>query len=636
MIGPIRHKPDAVLLDWDDHLVDSTEYYRVCSEKAVDILVKDYGYPAPSKLYREKGKLTNSEYFKEQFGEEGAKKVIAIREEMLMDGDLPPPQLRPGAEELLTFLALNNIPYAIVSDTPQERLSNNVKRTLDQAGLPVPLHVGISDEHGVLRKPHESGIKRALKLLSEQTGTILSASPMVIMSGDRPDKDGMAARNAGINHAIIVHEKSGSVEGWQAYDDLHVFLKHITRTVGQELRTPRFVKRALYDGISRQETEIVCDDNHFIESPLKDALGEHSAYTPEEEALHNLRWIAKRAQNLDGTGHYTREEQMEAAYEVVDQLLTPAMLDELTSRTVEAVKARRAKGQQDEIVVHLPHRVVNPPKPIENMLSVAYNYELANRMNVIFAEKHPELNVRFDSTDRLLSGLSIEKSEQLEAAGDVEVIGLTGNDPKKTVQAGRSTGNLLERIAKQPIFDYSSFKLGDMVIITDDHVQGGGTFVTWYHALKERGVEPIAFTVLSTMPESRNMQPHPDIHQDMEKALTSALDSYCAAYPSADRACMEQKFHSTLDKTLQKVGISVGTLSNREALTLMAYLIDGTNDKQVAWFKEIAPKYGADLSIVERKDESLTAQASEPSVSPMQLMDRMEILIPKYTTRERA
>lgn len=327
---------------------------------------------------------------------------------------------------------------------------------------------------------------------------------------------------------------------------------------------------------------------------------------------------------------------MEAAYQVIDKLLTDDVLDKLAQRVLEAIKHRQKEGLKGEAVIHLPHRVVNPPKPIENMLSVAYNHELSERLNKLFAEKYPAVSVRFDSSSRLLSSLSMHKAEEFEQGNNqFETQSLSTHDTHSTVTLGRSTGNLLDRIVKQPIFDYSTFKSNDLVIITDDHVQGGGTFVTWYHALKQRGVVPIAFSALSTMPESKNLQPHQDIAADMNKSMLMAVENYCKEYPSADRERVTKKFFAATETMLSKVGISLETLSSREALTLMAYIIDGNQANQLRWFESVAQKYGCDLSIVERQDESLVIQAAMPPVTPLQLLDRIEDMIPTYTLKQR-
>ena len=630
----LKNKPDAVLLDWDDHLVDSQEYYARCAYGAMEKM-KDLGYPLPTKPYAQKGKQKSSSYFLEAYGEENSKIVNAFYQELILDDNVLP-RLKPVARELLKFLELNHIPYALVSDTVQPRLDVHVSKVLQAAGLPVPIHVGVGN--GVELKPHPSGINKALELLSQQTGTLLNPSEAILMSGDRPDKDGVAANNAGISHSIIMHENSGDTKGWNTYPDLESLLKTLAQTVGKTFERPKYFKRFDYDGISREETHIITGDQDYIESPATDDLSTLVEMSPEEFKLHNQRWIAKRGKGLDGSGPYNDEQKLEAAYGVVHTLLTPKMVREIAERTLGAVEKKHAENpdSKEKITVHLPHITGS-----KNMLRIGMIHELTQQLNDIYTKEHPELNVEFK--DGLEPGSpSIEMitiAEGLErginpAEGKLEA--LTDHDIYSPTTIKRSTGSLSERMAKQCLFEFDHFKPGDLVILADDHVQAGSTFILQYQQLKKLGVDVVALASLAAIPESKNLQPHADVTTDMTQAMNYAVDNYLTHYPDANPIKIAQKFQMNYDHGLAMVGLATTNLSNREAMTMMAFLIDGTKPEQLAWFQGIMEKYGCSPDLIEREADSLKAEAMKPALTPIDFLHEMERQIPKFTSLVRS
>ena len=168
----VINTPRAVLLDWDDHLIDSEGYYDRTSELAFEKMRTDHGYNEPAIPLKERGLQTRTDYFAEQYGPKSVDLFMRLREDILMDHKQPAPILRPGATELLRFLELNHIPYAIASDTPQARLENNVLRTLEASGLTIPAMVGTSAT--IPHKPAPDMALEALKKLSEKTGEIIT------------------------------------------------------------------------------------------------------------------------------------------------------------------------------------------------------------------------------------------------------------------------------------------------------------------------------------------------------------------------------------------------------------------------------------------------------------------------------
>lgn len=624
-------KPVAVILDWDDHLVDSVAYYRTAGEKVIDIMVNEHGAPEPQKLYREKGRQKSSEFYREVFGDL-AEKAIEIHQELLLDTQVTP-ELRPGAKELLNFLEQNNIPYAIFSDTVEERLNKHVPITLGKYGVSVPPHVGTSAEIGI--KPAPDGILKALEILSQKVGYEIQADEGVIMAGDRPDKDGETSMNAGVSHVIIPHDHSGDITGWKTYESLDELTAALAETVGKKFQKPGYFQRFSYRemGISYEETDIITGEQDYIESPATDDPEDGITLTEAEKEFHNLRWIAKRGKHLDGTGNYSQQEKLEAGRKVVDALVTEDMIQSVADRSFKAAQRKRDNGfdASKPIIVHLPHIGGS-----QNQLRIAFLERLTTRLNEIAQSDYPELNVEFRDAftpnSPICNVLSIAESlDGVCKPEDIEPLSGHAVDASLTIK--RSTGNLMERMAKQALFNFENFEDGDLVILGDDHVQTGSTFITQYQQLVASGVEVVALVSLAAMPESKNLQAHPDMLDDLTKAEQFAVDNHMVEFPNAQQESISAKFRRASADSIEVVGICKESLSNREALTLMACYIDGKKPEQLAWFKGIMDKYGCDQSVTERKGDSLLYQAEQPGMNPVAIKESIQKLIPAFTTK---
>jgi beta-phosphoglucomutase-like phosphatase (HAD superfamily) len=623
-----KNHPLAVLLDWDDHLIDSKEYYRQAGEYVISRMIEEYDVEQPLKLYQDRGRQKSSEYYKEVFGTEMARIAIDLHQSYLLN---PPilPQLKPGAKELLNYLKMHDIPCAIVSDTVQDRLDNNATKTLTANGIDVPILVGTSAF--IAKKPNPTAVYKALELLSEKFGYDISPSKDILISGDRPDKDGLLAENANISHVIIPDHNSGDVSQWLAFQNLETLTQRLASIIGKDVIKPNYFKRFSYveNNIDREKTEIIKGDIDYIESPATDDPEDGITLTEDEKAFHNERWIAKRGKNLDGSGNYSPEEKLKSGLYVVQTLLTDDMINRIADKAYAAAKEKREKGypESETIIIHLPHIGGS-----QNMLRIGMLHVLQEKLNEIFDHKYPDLNVSFkDASDRtspIFNVLSIAESLAQYDIDDIKP--LSGHDAQASLTIKRSTGNLMERMAKQAIFNFKNFQPGDLVILADDHVQTGSTFITLYQQLVEAGVQIVALTSLATMPESTNLQAHQDVLNDLQVATDYAITNYVEDFPSETEYNIRPIFEEAANASLSIVGLSKESLSNREALTLMATMIEGTKEDQIEWFKGVMDKYGCDSSVPERKGDSIIYQAQQKFKTPVQIRDSIDKLIPRF------
>jgi beta-phosphoglucomutase-like phosphatase (HAD superfamily)/adenine/guanine phosphoribosyltransferase-like PRPP-binding protein len=635
-LNETRYMFRPVLFDWDDTLIDSADYYYRVYERLFKIVEQRFRLPRPKIDYRQKGDQKSDAYFAQEYGQENVERIMAVREEVLL-GDEIVPTLLPGAESILTYLHEQKIPIGIVSNTPQNILEHTVNSSVIKIGVDIAVVVGNAE------KPSAEGLLKALNLL-EVKGI---EACFALYIGDDPDRDGEAAASAGLEAIIIPNKRVAGRRKVTTLPSLSATLAFLkTRKLrAKDIRSPPYIKRERHGDDLLENAQVITSEICVTEAPMEERLDVGTAFSLAQREFHNLRWIAKRGVNLRQEGPFSKEEQLAACDKVlhgftasdgtkIEGFLRPLMIERLAEQVDRYVAGRwkRNAGANEDITIHLPSRTVIPKKKVENELAAATNIAITRGLSAYFRDRPiPNQKLRFCETDRVLIGetlqLVVDGEEKLEGA---RICSLSGHDPNKTAQAGRTEGNGLSRIVRQPLFNYSTFCAGDAVILTDDCTQAGSTFITWGQALKKRGVDVVAYAALSSLPESRNLLASQEVIDGFEQAMAFAVSNQVERSASADPIRIATEFRRSLDHLLTVVGLSKETLSTREALTVMAFFVDGTKHSQVEWFMNLASLAGADSKLPEREDESPFCQARRPFISPNELGVMVDREVPKY------
>ena len=631
-----RHMFRPILFDLDDTLIDSAEYYYRVHEHLFEIVERRFGLARPKTDYRQKGDKKSDIYFMQEYGQEHVERIMTVREEVLL-GDEILPTLLPGAEEILSYLHEKKIPIGIVSNTPQNILEHIVDSSLRNLGADIAVVVGNAG------KPKPEGLLKALNLL-ELKGI---DTRYAVYIGDDPNRDGEAACGAGLEVIIIPSKKVAGRRQFSTLPSLSAALTFLKtgKLRAADIKSPPYIKRERHDDRPLGDTEIVTSETWATEAPIEGSLDVVTALSLAQREFHNLRWIAKRGVDLRQKGPFSRQDQLVACNKIlhgftasdgttVEGLLKPLMIERLAEKVERYITRRWKKtaGVNEDITIHLPSRTVVPKKKIENELAAATNHAITRRLSAHFRDRPiPNQKITFCETDRILVGeslqLTVDREEELEG---IRICSLSGHDPNKTVQAGRTEGNGLGRIVRQPLFNYSTFCPGDAVILTDDCAQAGSTFITWDQELKRRGVNVVAYAALSSLPESRNLRAAPEVINGFDQALVFAVLNHVEKFPCSDSTKVAEEFQRNFDHLLRVIGLSRESLSNREALTIMAFFVDGTKCIQVDWFLNLASTAGSDPKLPEREDESPFLQARRPFISPNELAVMIDREVPKY------
>ncbi|MGV7168054.1 hypothetical protein ACWA5V_21650, partial [Xanthomonas citri pv. rhynchosiae] len=106
-----------------------------------------------------------------------------------------------------------------------------------------------------------------------------------------------------------------------------------------------------------------------------------------------------------------------------------------------------------------------------------------------------------------------EQTELARSLNSLEAISAKKEDRKPIVftdhkslvglsRTSRTEASPIGRLVQQPYFVTSDLKRGDKVVITDDHIQAGGSMLAMEAAAKEAGVDVLALATLSAHPFS--------------------------------------------------------------------------------------------------------------------------------------
>ncbi|WP_244667877.1 type III secretion system effector protein XopC [Xanthomonas sp. D-99] len=136
-------------------------------------------------------------------------------------------------------------------------------------------------------------------------------------------------------------------------------------------------------------------------------------------------------------------------------------------------------------------------------------------------------------------------------------------------RTSRTEASPIGRLVQQPYFVTSDLKRGDKVVITDDHIQAGGSMLAMEAAAKEAGVDVLALATLSAHPFSPQLT--------MSSEVSAFLDETLAAWDP----------QAKVTERLAAIGMPREKLTNSEAMILIAYAIDPASDSAISRFESI-------------------------------------------------
>ncbi|HEX7635596.1 MAG TPA: hypothetical protein VF427_10000 [Noviherbaspirillum sp.] len=170
-------------------------------------------------------------------------------------------------------------------------------------------------------------------------------------------------------------------------------------------------------------------------------------------------------------------------------------------------------------------------------------------------------------------------------------------------RTARTEASPIGRLVQQPYFVTSELNAGDKMIIADDHVQAGGSILSMLSAAKEANIDVLAVATLTTHPFSKQFSMSDDV-----KALL-------------DKAMKKWDKDGLIGETLSEIGMPLHTLTNHEAMILIAYATDPKDADALAAFSEVEKRLlDGSASVMEGEHDSLKPVLSEAPRTPEEIV----------------
>lgn len=321
----------------------------------------------------------------------------------------------------------------------------------------------------------------------------------------------------------------------------------------------------------------------------QDGSLDYDQLEPNERTIHFLRQYAKKGKYPDesyvvdptfNAPDNIIEDRIKAAKWVIDQLLTEEHVSELAEHLHE-----RLDGRTNQTVTILRNQVAEGGNVSYNFLSPTYDEILIEELKDYFKDHYPEDHIDFDMKTALRL-----------------------NDTLRVYSTP------VERLARLPFIDTDDLtpKVDDkLVLIADEHVQSAGMSTTLFSLSKQLGGEVVGITTLTSHPTTQDISLSAEVH-DLVVDYANQTSDYGA---------------EMLEETLEKLGLSLDTISNREGLYILALLMDGEDKDQFDEFIDLEKRLASGSVVVEGVEDNVRRALTDPALSVEELKAQIDSLI---------
>lgn len=154
-------------------------------------------------------------------------------------------------------------------------------------------------------------------------------------------------------------------------------------------------------------------------------------------------------------------------------------------------------------------------------------------------------------------------------------------------RTARSNASPLGRIVQQGYYDTAQIKANDMVVIVDDHTQAGATVLSMAAAMSSKGAKVLAAIMPTVHPYSSQLSLSPKV----KKLLQDTLSTW------------DTQQH--LQQKLQSFGMPLETLTDHEAMIIIAYATNPENKSALQKFSQLAEELFNGRTVAEGDSDSL-------------------------------
>ncbi len=324
---------------------------------------------------------------------------------------------------------------------------------------------------------------------------------------------------------------------------------------------------------------------------LRDESGhlDYEQLEPNERTIHFLRQYAKKGKYPDesyavdptfNASDDIIEDRIKASEWVINQLLTDEHVSELAEHLHE-----RLDGRTNQTITILRNQVAEGGDVSYNFLSPTYDEILIEKLNNYFENNYPEDQVDFDMKTALRL-----------------------NDTLRVYSTP------VERLARLPFIDtedLSSKVDGQLVLIADEHVQSAGMTSTLFSLSKQLGGEVMGITTLTSHPTTQDIALSAEVRDTVIDFANQTTDDGS----------------EILEETLETLGLSFDTISNREGLYILALLMDGEDKDQFDQFIDLEKRLAQGVEVIEGVEDNVRRALTEPPLTVEDLKVQIDTLV---------
>ncbi|MES2830641.1 MAG: HAD hydrolase-like protein [Pseudomonadota bacterium] len=204
-------------------------------------------------------------------------------------------------------------------------------------------------------------------------------------------------------------------------------------------------------------------------------------------------------------------------------------------------------------------------------------------------------------------------AHELAAAKSENRTPITFTDYKSCVglsRTARTEATPIGRLVQQPYFTTDDIAPGDKVVIADDHAQAGGCLLTMASALKEAGAQLLGAITLTAHPYCTNLVLNKQVSAHLHKVLG------------------EWDPQGKVLRTLSAMGLPPDTLTNAEAMILIAYATDpyatAGAAASIANFRTIEQHLTLGAKVMEGEHDSLDPILLQVPKSPEEIIEELQ------------
>jgi phosphoglycolate phosphatase-like HAD superfamily hydrolase len=171
-------------------------------------------------------------------------------------------------------------------------------------------------------------------------------------------------------------------------------------------------------------------------------------------------------------------------------------------------------------------------------------------------------------------------------------------------RTARTEASPIGRLVQQAYFVTDEIAPGDQVVIVDDHVQAGSSLLSMAAALQEARANLLGLCTLTTHPYSTTLELNAELKEHLLRTMTQW---------DPDNQVLNE---------LATMGMPVDTLTNAEALILIAYATNPHDEYAIRTFHEIENRLSGGKTVMEGEHDSLIPILNQvPSTPEMIVAD---------------